>query len=186
VRPSPASRGLVRVDPGFDHEFPDGDARSTEILTSLVRLGGSVLAELDRAIYESFEVPQPVITALAVIEGADGPLTPTEIADRMLVPSATMTATLDTLESRGWVERSPNPADRRSILVSATAEGRAAADQFLPGIRKVEVALVSALSPRERDQFLVMLGKLLARAADVAAEPPIPLEGRRRRPTRSS
>jgi DNA-binding MarR family transcriptional regulator len=186
VRPSPASRGLVRVDASFDQEFPDGDARSTEIVASLVRVGASVLAELDRTIYASFQVPQPVITALAVIEGADGPLTPSEIADRMLVPSATMTATLDTLESRGWVTRSPNPDDRRSILVSVTAEGRAAADRFLPGIRKVELALASGLSPRERDQFLTLMGKLLARAAEVAEEPPIPLEGRRRRPKRSS
>jgi DNA-binding MarR family transcriptional regulator len=184
VRPSPASRGLVRVGPDFDQEFPDGDARSTEIIASTVRVGAAVLAELDRTIYASFGVAQPVITALAVIEGADGPLTPSEISERMLVASATMTATLDTLESRGWVARTPNPADRRSVLVTITDEGRATADQFLPGIRKVELALASKLTGKERDQLLTLMGKLLEGAAETAEHPPIPLEGRRKRPKR--
>jgi DNA-binding MarR family transcriptional regulator len=95
-----------------------------------------------------------------------------------------MTATLDTLESRGWVVRAPNPTDRRSVLVSITEEGRATADRFLPGIRAVESALMSSLTPKERDQLVTLLGKVLARAAEVADEPVIPLEGRRNRPTR--
>jgi DNA-binding MarR family transcriptional regulator len=129
-------------------------------------------------------VAHPVITALAVIEGADGPLTPSEISERVLVASATMTATLDTLEARGWVVRTPNPDDRRSVLVSVTDEGRATADRFLPGIRQVERSLMSGLTAKERDQLLALLGKVLARSAEVADEPPIPLEGRRKRPRR--
>jgi DNA-binding MarR family transcriptional regulator len=174
------------VDPSFSQEFPDGDARSTEATASLVRAGTAVLAEIERTILASFDLAHPVITALAVIEGADGPLTPSEISDRMLVASATMTATLDTLESRGWVVRTPNPADRRSLLVTITDDGRAAADRFLPGIRKVERALMSGLTAKERDQLLALLGKVLARAAEVAEEPPIPLVGRRRRPKRAT
>ena len=183
-RPSPASLGVVRVGDGYAEEFPDGDARSTEATASLVRAGTSVLIELDRTIMAAFDVAHPVVTALAVIEGADGPLTPSEISERVLVASATMTATLDLLESRGWVVRAPNPADRRSVLVSITEEGRATADRFLPGIRAVELALMSSLTPKERDQLLRLLAKVLARAAEVAEQPVIPLEGRRNRPSR--
>jgi DNA-binding MarR family transcriptional regulator len=184
VRPSPASLGVVRVGADFASEFPDGDPHSTEATATLVRAGTSVLIELDRTILEAFGVAHPVVTALAVIEGADGPLTPSEISERVLVASATMTATLDTLESRGWVVRAPNPTDRRSVLVSITEEGRATADRFLPGIRAVESALMSSLTPKERDQLVTLLGKVLARAAEVADEPAIPLEGRRNRPER--
>ena len=38
----------------------------------------------------------------------------------MLVASATMTATLDLLERRGWIRRIPNPGDRRSVLIEIT------------------------------------------------------------------
>jgi DNA-binding MarR family transcriptional regulator len=175
---------VVRVGPGYAEEFPDADARSTEATATLVRAGTSVLLELDRTILAAFDVAHPVVTALAVIEGAEGPLTPSEISERVLVASATMTATLDTLESRGWVVRRPNPADRRSVLVAITEEGRATADRFLPGIRAVESALMSGLTPKEREQLLVLLAKVLARAAEVAEEPVIPLEGRRNRPPR--
>ena len=49
-----------------------------------------------------------------------------------------MTATLDLLEHRGWIRRIPNPDDRRSTLIEITPDGRAAADQLLPGIRTLE------------------------------------------------
>jgi DNA-binding MarR family transcriptional regulator len=183
-RPSPASLGVVRAGDGFAAEFPDGDAPSTEATATLVRAGTSVLIELDRTIMATFGVAHPVVTALAVIEGAEGPLTPSEISERVLVASATMTATLDALESRGWVVRAPNPADRRSVLVAITDQGRATADRFLPGIRTVEMALMSGLTAKEREQLVGLLAKVLARAAEVAEEPVIPLEGRRNRPAR--
>jgi DNA-binding MarR family transcriptional regulator len=183
-RPSPAALGVVRVDPDFTDEYPDGDVASTEAHATLVRTGVSLLRELDRRIEATFGVPQPVATALAVIEGADGPLTPSEVSARLVVPSATMTATLDTLERRGWVERRTNPDDRRSILVSVTEEGRAASDRLLAGIRVIERETMGGLTQRELATLLRLLDKILARAAEVAAEPPVALEGRRNRPSR--
>ncbi len=176
---------MIRVDDGYAEEYPDGDAASTEAHATLVRTGVALLRELDRRIEETFGVPQPVATALAVIEGADGPLTPSEVSARLVVPSATMTATLDTLERRGWVERRTNPDDRRSILVSVTEEGRAVSDRLLAGIRVVERETMSALSERELATLLKLLDKVLARAAEVAAEPAAPLDGRRNRPKRN-
>jgi DNA-binding MarR family transcriptional regulator len=183
-RPSVASRGVVRVDPDFADEFPDGDQTSTEVHATLVRVGDALLTEIERSIRETFGVPQPVMTTLAVIDGADGPLTPSEIADRLIVPAASMTSILDELESRGWVERTPNPADRRSVLIEITDLGRATADQLLPGIRAIEVDTLSGLTAKERATLLSLLDKVLTRAAEVAEAPPRTLEGRRHRPDR--
>ncbi len=183
-RPSPAAFGVVRVDPDFGVEFPDGDSTSTETHSSLARTGSALLHELDRAIMASFGVPQAAATALAVVDGAGEPLTPSEIGQRVLVASATITSTLDLLERRGWVERRPNPEDRRSVLVAITAEGRSVVDRLLPGIRAVEVRTMSGLTKAERRQLLTLLDKVLAGAAEVAAEPVLPLDGRRNRPAR--
>lgn len=183
-RPSPAARGIVRVGPDFTDEFPDGDPLSTEVHATLVRTGEALLGELDRRIQLTFGVPQAVATALAVIEGADAPLTPSEISARVLVPSATMTATLDTLERRGWIERRANPDDRRSTLVAVTEEGRVMADAMLPGVRALERETLGGLTPRELAQLLKLLDKVLAGAAAVAEQPPVPLAGRRNRPAR--
>jgi DNA-binding MarR family transcriptional regulator len=176
---------VVRVDADFEDEYPGADVTCTEAYASLCRTGEALLAELDRCIAVTFDMPQAAATALAVIDGADTPLTPSQVSDRVLVASATMTATLDLLEHRGWVRRIPNPGDRRSVLIEITPDGRAAADQLLPGIRKVERNVLSALTPGERAQLLGMLARILARAAEVAGEQPEPLQGRRVRPARA-
>ena len=183
-RSAVAARGAVRVDADFSAEYPDADATSTEAFATLVRAGQAVLAEIDRTVAETLGVRQPVFTALAVLDGAGEPLTPSEIAERVLVASATMTATLDVHERNGWVRRIPNPADRRSVLVEITDEGRAAADRMLPGIRAVEKSTMSVLSAAERAQLVDLLEKVLLRSGELAAEPPIESTGRRVRPER--
>ena len=183
-RPSPASLGVVKVDADFADEYPDGDTTCTEAYASLCRTGEALLGELDRRIRLTFDMPQAAATALAVIDGAHAPLTPSQVSDRVLVASATMTATLDLLEHRGWIRRIPNPGDRRSVLIEITPDGRATADQLLPGIRHIERNILSALSQDERACLLDLLSKVLARTADVAAEHPEPLSGQRIRPAR--
>ena len=119
-RPSPASLGVVKVDADFEDEYPGGDATCTEAYASVCRTGEALLGELDRRIAATFGIPQAAATALAVIDGASAPLTPSQVSDRVLVASATMTATLDLLEYRGWIRRVPNPGDRRSVLIEIT------------------------------------------------------------------
>ena len=183
-RLSPAALGVVRVDRDFTDEFPDADSSCTEAYASLARTGQALLQELDRAIEATFDMPHAAATALAVVEGAGEPLTPSQISERVLVPSATMTATLDLLERRGWVERIANPDDRRSVLVRVTADGRDATDRLLPGIRAIERQILGALTATERRQLLGLLDKVLTRAAEVATAPAAVLEGRRIRPAR--
>jgi DNA-binding MarR family transcriptional regulator len=183
-RPSPASLGVVKVDADFAAEYPGADASCTEACASLVRTGQALLGEIERSIWQIAGIPHPAATALAVIDGAGEPLTPSQVSDRVLVASATMTATLDLLEHRGWIRRIPNPADRRSTLIEITPDGRATADQLLPSIRAVEKSILSALTPGERAQLLDMLTKILARTAEVAAGQPEPLSGPRKRPAR--
>ena len=123
-------------------------------------------------------------TVLAVLDGATEALTPSQISERALVASATMTAILDLLERRDWVRRTPNPDDRRSTLVEITAAGRTTADWLLPSIRQIERSAMEGLSDDERVKFLDLLAKVLQRLASIAAEPPPPAAGKRIRPAR--
>jgi DNA-binding MarR family transcriptional regulator len=61
--------------------------------------------------------------ALATIE-RHGPLTPSEVAQIERVKRPTVTRTLGSLEREGLVERTADPADGRSTLVSINAAGR--------------------------------------------------------------
>jgi DNA-binding MarR family transcriptional regulator len=62
-------------------------------------------------------------SALATIE-RHGPLTPSELAKLERVKRPTVTRTLGCLDREGLIERTPDPADGRSALVSVNAAGR--------------------------------------------------------------
>ena len=61
--------------------------------------------------------------ALATIE-RHGPLTPSELAELEQVKRPTVTRTLGCLDREGLIERTPDPADGRSTLISVNAAGR--------------------------------------------------------------
>jgi DNA-binding MarR family transcriptional regulator len=63
-------------------------------------------------------------SALAAID-RHGPLTPSEVAAHERVQRPTATRVLARLEGLGLVERAPDPADRRSSLISVSDQGRA-------------------------------------------------------------
>jgi DNA-binding MarR family transcriptional regulator len=65
-----------------------------------------------------------LISALASIDRY-GPLTPSELAAHERVQRPTITRVLARLEELGLIARAPDPADRRSSLISTSAEGRA-------------------------------------------------------------
>ena len=65
-----------------------------------------------------------LISALACVD-RHGPLTPSELAAHERVQRPTVTRVLARLEELGLVERAPDPGDRRSSLITTSAEGRA-------------------------------------------------------------
>ena len=56
------------------------------------------------------------------------------VADGLLNRASDTTRLVDRLERAGLAERFPNPADRRGVLVRATAEGRAVFEAMTPDI----------------------------------------------------
>ncbi len=175
-------RETVRVDDGFVTEYPEADPRATEACIALLIVGDALNAEYSRRLDHTIGVSQTVFNALAVIDGAEENLTPSEIGERTLTSSATMTAVLDVLEANGWTQRVPNPADRRSVLIQITPHGRTTADQVLPGIHGLERRIVEGLTKTEAKQLLALLDKVLGRVNELAAEDAEPLTGRRVRP----
>jgi DNA-binding MarR family transcriptional regulator len=64
--------------------------------------------------------PETYLLALLQEKGA---MTPSALSVAQNVRPQTVGQTLDAMQARGWVARSPHPTDRRQILVSLTAAG---------------------------------------------------------------
>jgi DNA-binding MarR family transcriptional regulator len=54
-----------------------------------------------------------------------GPMTPSELAAHEKVQPPSMTKILSALEAHGFVTRTPDPVDRRQVVVAANPAGRA-------------------------------------------------------------
>jgi DNA-binding MarR family transcriptional regulator len=77
--------------------------------------------------------------------GADGPLTPTGLAELLDLPLSTVAFRVKRLERRGHAERIDNPADGRSFLVRLTQEGRSLLNKARPRFRSYAEAVEGRL-----------------------------------------
>jgi DNA-binding MarR family transcriptional regulator len=83
------------------------------------------------------------INALACFAGEDSRTIRQLVAATAQRPS-TLTGVLDRLDRRGLIERTANPADRRSVLVGLTPSGRAAAARVATAFAGLESRLPAA------------------------------------------
>jgi DNA-binding MarR family transcriptional regulator len=94
---------------------------------------------------------------------AAGPMTMRELAVALGTDKAYITLTVDALEERGLVARTPHPGDRRYKLVTLTDEGRAAAALAEDILRRPPASL-SVLVPDEIAELERMLAAVTAAA----------------------
>jgi DNA-binding MarR family transcriptional regulator len=83
--------------------------------------------------------------------GAEGPLTPTGLAEYLLMPLSTVIFRVKRLESRGHAERVPNPDDGRSFLIRLTSEGQRLLDEARPVFRDYAEAVEARLGREQVD-----------------------------------
>jgi DNA-binding MarR family transcriptional regulator len=151
---------------------------------ALAQAGDALLGLVDKAL-RHHNLSRAGREALAVIEGAGQPLSPTSIAQRLIVTTASVTSLLDTLERRGLVERQPDPRDRRGLLVALTPDGQAIVDEFLPQVVAVQTAAMAPLSEPQRQQLVKLLSAVRGGVANVDAEAVVRDAPRRGKPRKS-
>ena len=95
-----------------------------------------------------------------------GPLTISEVQEKVRLASGSMTAAVDRLEKLGLVVRKSSPTDRRARVVHLTAEGkRVAVSCFERHAQDLE-ALMSGLSRKEKEELYGSFKKLGLLAAE--------------------
>ena len=101
---------------------------------------------------------------LAALRRAGAPyeLSPGRLLRETLVTSGTMTNRVDRLAARGYVERYPDPEDRRGVIVRLTAEGKTAVDAAFEALLEAEKSLLAELPAKEQKKLAGLLRSLLA------------------------
>lgn len=165
---------------GHDGSPGDGSAESTmtDTAASLLALDGDsddlagrlalTIGRLNRRMRSSTGgLSHGQLSALSSIV-RKGPLRPSELAAIEVVAAPTVTRLVADLETRGLVERQPDPDDGRSIIVEATDAGV----ELLLRARSDRARSVAALlAERTPDEVAAIRAALTALEAAAAIDP---------------
>ena len=106
---------------------------------------------------------------LCLADDADVGIPVSAVSDGLLNRASDTTRLLDRLEKAGLVERLPNPADRRGVLVRATPEGRERFESVTPKLQAFHATQWANLTHAEVHELHRLLAKALWESADEAA-----------------
>lgn len=115
------------------------------------------------------------LSAIAVMSTLNrlGPMPATRLAAEERLQPQSLTRLLGGLEAEGWIERMRGRADRREILIALTPSGQGVLARDMQGrLAWLEGAMVSALTPTEREMLLQAAGMMtkLARHGGTAGD----------------
>jgi len=109
--------------------------------------------------------------SLLAFVGEHGPVSQTQLAERLGMNRASTGAVVDAVLARGLVGRDPSPTDRRVWLVRITDDGRALAAQVAIVDGALREQLRAGLSRAERQQLARTLLRLQSNLAVVLESP---------------
>ena len=140
---------------------PPNTRRPDELTLEVVELIGDIVARYhedyeDAAAQHSLTGAQARLLSLLSLQ----PLPMRKLAQKLRCEPSNVTGIVDRLESRGLVERRPDPADRRVKLAAATQEGRRVAKDLRESLRFAREPL-AGLGREERLALRGLLQRML-------------------------
>jgi DNA-binding MarR family transcriptional regulator len=144
-------------------ERDDLDLAPVEVFSRISRLA-RLLDKARGAAFSAHDIETWEFDVLAALRRAGRPyqLTPGALLRETMVTSGTMTNRVDRLAHRGFVERSPDPSDRRGVLVRLTGSGKRTVDGAFETLLASERDLLSDLPAEHRAQLAALLKQLMA------------------------
>ncbi|MBY5971803.1 MarR family transcriptional regulator [Ferrimonas balearica] len=130
------------------------------ILKSIARLSRAL-----RKVYDTrardYGLSLARLEALLIISANEG-LTQTDLADRLQIEAPTLNRTLDGLARDGFVERRPDPEDRRLRRVVLTDHARAEADALFRFSETLRAELLAGIPTEELDAAEDTISRIFA------------------------
>jgi DNA-binding MarR family transcriptional regulator len=142
--------------------YPDRVQRGVEILNALrdYRDAESDMRRRTRSSMKMGETDLLAIRFLLQEQKRGNDVTPKELAARLDISSASTTVLIDRLVASGHVERQPNPADRRSIIVVPTGHTDDEVRATLGSMHRRMMSVVESLGEQEAAVILGFLREM--------------------------
>ena len=151
-----------RIVEAWRSRFPELDSSSLEVVGRLL-LCASYCERAVIAVLQPFGLSVAdfdVLNTLRRVGDQDGSK-PTDLARSSLITTGAMTSRLDRLERSGFIRRTPDPADRRGVLVRLTSRGSNIARQALQDVIAANETFLEPINEPERKTIASALRLLL-------------------------
>ncbi|MGV9666848.1 MarR family winged helix-turn-helix transcriptional regulator [Nocardia niigatensis] len=160
-----------QITAAWRQQRPDVDTSPMEIFGRLARLGRIVDRELSD-FFRTQGLERWEFDVLATLRraGNESGLSAGALNKAAMITSGAITNRIDRLTAKGWVERVPDPKDRRAIQVHLTDSGRALIDRILPLHMENEQRLLADLSPADREALIPLLRKFAESLGDLTLD----------------
>ena len=105
------------------------------------------------------DLTPPQFAALAKLHDV-GETSQNQLGSLIAMDAATVKGVIDRLKARGLVTLSKHEGDKRRLMVSLTAEGRAAVESLIPLAEMITAETLAPLSAKETETFIKLLAKI--------------------------
>ena len=156
-----ATDGVDAIIEQWARERPDLDVSPIGVIGRVSRLARELEARLE-PVYRDHGLEPGWYDVLATLRRAGPPyrLRASDFTGTLMLTSSGTTKRLDRLERAGLIERTPDPADRRGVLITLTPAGHERVDATIEAHVANERRLLAGLTTAECDQLAGLLRRL--------------------------
>jgi MarR family transcriptional regulator, lower aerobic nicotinate degradation pathway regulator len=119
------------------------------------------------AVFDLTSVQFAALHAINLHPGIDA----TRLSALIAFDRSTIGDVLDRMAHKGWIRRSPAPADRRVKLIELTPDGARLLRQVRPAVQRVQDRILAPLAPADREGMVRLLAQLAEVHNDVTPAP---------------
>jgi DNA-binding MarR family transcriptional regulator len=160
---SATADAVDRITAQWHRERPDLDTEPMAVFGRIYRLSRAMGDRIEQ-VYARFGIGRGEFDVLAALRRSGEPfsLSPTSLAESLMLTTGGMTGRLDKLQKAGLVERCPDPNDRRALKACLTGKGRALVDEAVAAGLVVQSEALGHLPPQDRSVLAEHLRALLS------------------------
>lgn len=151
--------------------YVDDDARSTSVMEAMRSYRAAEVA-MRRRTQQSMDMGENELLVLRYLARArlrDEAVTPVGLSRYLGITSASTTALLDRLEKSGHIARTPNPLDRRSVLITSSQQSDDEVRDTLSAMHTRMMGVVRGMPEDDRDTVIAFLDAMRAAVDQIDA-----------------
>lgn len=158
-------------EPGREAGVSSRDHRAVRLWLRLLACSTQIEQHIRTQLRTQFATTLPRFDYLAQLDRHPEGLRMKSLSSHLMVSGGNITGLTDQLVAEGWVERLPDPEDKRAMVVRMTAQGQARFHDMAGEHERWLIELFSGMGARDLAQLHELLGQLRMGMAAQADKP---------------